>query len=212
MKKELVDAWVKRANEVLVMTGWEALPVTHQFSLSLVAAMYGPSSVQFRGLREYIDAALRNTKNGDPDRQIAAHARGAIESTLADIKAGLIVDARAQIQGEVIGELVMLAKDALADKTEPGMHVAAVLTAAAFEDVLRRLAEEKAGLTGRPKLESVIGVLKDADLIKGGELTTATSYLKFRNDSLHADWPQIYRVQVEGCLNFVESLLVKHFS
>lgn len=160
MKKELEDAWVKRATDVLEMRGWESLPVIHQFSLSLVDAIYGSNSVQFRGLREYIDAILKNTKNGDPSNQIAAHARGVIESTLSDLKAGLVVNVKAQIQGEILGDLVMLAKDGLSDKTESGMHVAAVLTAAAFEDILRRLAQERAGLTDRPRLESVIGVFK----------------------------------------------------
>jgi hypothetical protein len=109
-------------------------------------------------------------------------------------------------------KVITLAKDALTRTTYSAIQVAAVLTAATFEDILRRLAGEKAGLTGRPKLEHVITALKDGDVLKGGEISTANGYLKFRNDSLHADWAQVHRFQVESCILFVESLLLKHFS
>ena len=46
----------------------------------------------------------------------------------------------------------------------------------------------------------------------GGKPTVALSYLKFRNDSLHADWNKVERSQVQSCLSFAEQLLLKHFS
>ena len=67
-------------------------------------------------------------------------------------------------------------------------------------------------MIGRPKLESVLIALKDAGIIKGGNLSLATSMLKFRNDSLHADWQQVTRAQVESCLALTEALLIEHFS
>lgn len=212
MKQQDIDAWVKRAEEVLAMNGWESLTPIHMFAVSFVEAFYGPASVQFKSLKDSVDAMQRNSKSGPPAADIAGFCRGVIESTLAEIKAGLIVNVRAQIQGEVLGELITLAKDALTETTDSSMQVAAVLTAAAFEDILRRLAGEKAGLTGRPKLEQVVNALKDGDVLKGGEISTANGYLKFRNDSLHADWAQVHRFQVESCILFVESLLLKHFS
>jgi hypothetical protein len=77
---------------------------------------------------------------------------------------------------------------------------------------LRRLAAEKAGVQDRPKLESVVGALKDADLIRGGNISLANTLLKFRNDSLHADWQKVQQAQVESCLALTESLLREHFS
>jgi len=74
------------------------------------------------------------------------------------------------------------------------------------------MGEEFAGVAGRPKLEELIGFLKTAGVLKGGEVGTAQSYLKFRNDSLHADWENVDRPQVESCLAFSEALLVKHFT
>jgi hypothetical protein len=58
----------------------------------------------------------------------------------------------------------------------------------------------------------VINILKEKELLKGGEPAMAQGHLKFRNDSMHADWNQVQRSQVDACLAFVESLLGKHFS
>ena len=74
------------------------------------------------------------------------------------------------------------------------------------------MGEEFAGVTTRPKLEEVIAALKTADVLKGGQIATAQGFLKFLNDSLHADWANVDRSQVESCLAFSESLLLKHFS
>lgn len=74
------------------------------------------------------------------------------------------------------------------------------------------MGEDLAGISGRPRLEEVIAGLKNTDALRGGQVHTASGYLKFRNDSLHADWAKVDRSQVEGCMLFVESLLEKHFS
>jgi hypothetical protein len=100
----------------------------------------------------------------------------------------------------------------LEEGTESAKNVSAVLIAAAFEDLIRRMGSELAGVVDRPKLENVVTALKDAEVLKGGEVGTAISYLKFRNDSLHADWDKVQRTQILSCTSFIEALLVKHFS
>ncbi len=90
--------------------------------------------------------------------------------------------------------------------------MAAVLIAAAFEDLMRRMGKSLAGVVGRPELQEVIVALKNADVLKGGQVGIAQSYLKFRNDSLHADWNKVDRSLVQSCIGFIEELLVKHFS
>jgi len=77
---------------------------------------------------------------------------------------------------------------------------------------MRRMGSELAGLVGRPKLDEVLSTLKDAGITKGGEVGVAQSFLKFRNDSLHADWANVSRAQVEACAAFIEAMLLKHFS
>jgi hypothetical protein len=209
MKQEQLDAWVKRAEQVMSGDRYGKSTELYQFAISFLSALYGPSSVQVKALT---DSANAIQKMPAAYSAIQAHCQGVIQAAVDDVKAGLVMNVRAQIEGEVLGDLLALAKTALADKGDSGMQVAAVLTAAAFEDVLRRLAADKIGLTTRPKLEQVILELKNADVLRGGEISLANGYLKFRNDSLHADWSNVVRPQVEGCMSLVESLLLKHFS
>ena len=63
-----------------------------------------------------------------------------------------------------------------------------------------------------PLLQDALAALKNAGVLKGGEIGTAQSFLKFRNDSLHANWANVSRAQVESCIAFVDAMLLKHFS
>jgi hypothetical protein len=171
----------------------------------MLTALYGSASPQLKRFLEQ-GAALR------PSLGLLWHARGAIKSANAELKAGLIARLRVAVAGEILAELLGLAKEVLEERSEAAKNTSAVLVAAAFENLIRRMGEEFAGVTARPKLQEVIAALKDAGVLKGGQVGTATSYLKFRNDSLHADWALVDRSQVESCLAFTESLLLKHFS
>jgi hypothetical protein len=123
-----------------------------------------------------------------------------------------VKNVRALIAGENIAELLALAKDVLSETSDAAKNVGAVLVAAGFEDLVRRMGAEFGGVSGRPDLQEVISALKQKDVLKGGEPTTALGYLKFRNDSLHADWNKVERSQIYSCLSFIEQLLLKHFS
>jgi hypothetical protein len=74
------------------------------------------------------------------------------------------------------------------------------------------LTAEKAGPSGRIGLEAVIGRLKTAGILLGAGVSTASGFLRFRNDSLHADWQNVDRATIDSCLAFVEGLLLEHFS
>ena len=69
-----------------------------------------------------------------------------------------------------------------------------------------------AGITGRPDLQDVVIKLKSGGIIQPPQIGIASSYLKFRNDALHADWNQIERPAIHSVLAFVEQLLLKHFA
>ena len=114
--------------------------------------------------------------------------------------------------GEVLADLVGLGKETLFQPTEAAKNVAAVMIASAFEDLLRRMGVELAGVIGRPSLQDVLNALKDKVVLKGGEIGTAQSFLKFRNDSLHADWANVSRAQVDSCTAFIGAMLLRHFS
>jgi hypothetical protein len=200
------EAWLKRAGEVLA----EAPPVSAiPFAISMFTALYGPRSPQLISLQEGLEQSGRGA-SGHYGKQ--EYALNAITNTIEELKSGLIVNVRTQVVGEVLAELVVLGKEILADDTDSSKNVSAVLIAAAYEDLIRRLGSEFAGVTSRPKLEQVLAALKNADILKGGEIGLGQSYLKFRNDSLHADWTNVQTSQIQSCAAFIENLLMKHFS
>lgn len=209
------DLWLKQAEAMLQkgMTAPGAGSEAVQFATSMLTALYGSESPQLKQFRAGCEAIAKSAPNPtNMGVHLWQHALGVIRNTKAELEAGLIIKLRVAVAGEILAELIRLAREIMGDRTEEAKNVGAVLIAAAYEGLMRRMGEEFAGVTGRPKLEEVITALKAANVLKGGQVGTAQSYLKFRNDSLHADWKNVDRSQVESCLAFIESLLVKHFS
>ncbi len=116
-----------------------------------------------------------------------------------------------QLSGEILSDFILLARGATAEKGDGAKNVAAVLAAAVFEDTIRRMGSELAGVQDRPDLQDVIIELKKEQILEGPQIAIAQSYLKFRNDALHADWDKIERSSIQSILGFVEQLLLKHF-
>ena len=198
------ETWSKEAEVMLKSADGISSSEAVQFATSMLTAFYGAESPQL--------AQFRNGCAGKSEILLLYHALGAIKAADRELKTGLIVNLRVAVAGEVLTELIRLAKDILVDRTEAATDAGGVLVAAAYEGVLRRMGDEFAGITNRPKLQDVTTALKDAGVLRGGQVGTAQGYLKFRNDSLHADWNAIDLSQVNSCLAFAESLLLKHFS
>jgi hypothetical protein len=129
----------------------------------------------------------------------------------ADIDAGLVGTVERRAMGEVIADMLGLAKEALGHGVK-SHNVAAVLTAAAFEDTIRKMGATLANVQGRPDLADVLTALKNAKVLIGAPLTTAQGFLKFRNDALHADWANLNQATIGSCLAFTEGLVMQHFS
>jgi hypothetical protein len=136
---------------------------------------------------------------------------GLLESAKLAVEKGITTEGRSRDFGEILSDMLSLAKEAVAANTEGSKNVAAVLIAATFEETIRRMGESLAEVAGRPDLSKVIEALKSTGVLQGASLTTALGYLKFRNDALHADWDRLDRAVVASCLAFTESLLLKHF-
>jgi hypothetical protein len=201
-----VEQWLKRAKE-FDLNEWQGhgghASEALQFAISITYAFYGPASPQL----EILKRRAATDKQGFFDvYQIAS---GAIKNVVAEIDAGLITSIRLTITGEILADLISKAQETL---DENSIEVAAVLAAAAFEDCMRRLAKEKAGVTSPIELVQVLVELKNHSVLKGGEPALANGLLKFRNDSLHAKWDNIEKSQISGCLAFLSSLIVKHLS
>jgi|SRR5882762_191583 len=160
-------------------------------------------------IKRRADAIPKEKGHAYPHIMVYEFATGCITNMVAEMKGGLVQSIRLGIVGEIIADLIGMAREALAGNS---VQVAAVLTAAAFEDLMRRLAQEKAGVTARIKLEQVLIELKDKGILLGGEPRVAQSFLKFRNDSLHADWKNVTESQVSSCLGLLDSLVIKHLS
>ena len=204
------EKWIKRAGELLEGNySTDDTSEQMQFATSMLAAFYGPESAQMKTFRDTADGIL---KRKDAQYYLQLQACATIRNVKAELEAGLVKNVRALITGENVAEFVALAREVLSQDSEATKNVAAVLVAAAFEDIMRRMGAEFAGVTGRQELQQVIATLKHKEVLKGGEPTTALGYLKFRNDSLHADWNNVERSQVHSCLAFVEQLLLKHLS
>lgn len=186
-----------------------------QGTMNLVRAVYGLGSAQERQLQVSMGMAEKE-KVGDWGHKLRRYVAPSVQGTLAalkdDIEAGVVGNLVMRGSGEVLGDMLGLAKDALGTAGDAEKNVAAVLVAASFEDTLRRLASTKAGVVDRPKLEDVIGKLKAAGVLVGPSVSIANGYLKFRNDALHADWDHIQPTTIGSCLAFVEGLLLEHFS
>ncbi len=183
-------------------------------TLQLLRLVHGGESVQQEQLEQAMDEAgkAKAARFHNLNQFVTPAVIGSLKALKAEVEADLIGSVAMRASGETLGDFLGLAKEALSDGGDAQKNVAAVLVAAAFEDTLRRLAAEKAGLTLRPKLEEVIGTLKMAGILAGASVPAALSFLKFRNDSLHADWAQLKPDVIGGCLAFVEGLLLQHFS
>jgi hypothetical protein len=202
------DAWLKRSKEVIAqgVNSYDVVP----FAASLLAALYGPQSAQLAAFNSRMKELTSIKTSLDFYQRDLAFST--IMTVIGEIENGLVDDVRSQVAGEVLAELVNLGKEILQGEEDSAKNVSAVLIAAAFEDLMRRMGAELAGVVGRPKLDEVISALKNAGILKGSEVSIALSYLPFRNDSLHADWPRVQKSQVQSCIAFIEALLMKHFS
>ena len=181
-----------------------------QGTLNLATILYGPDDLRIRPLA---DLARRSANESPHPKRLLNVARAALATMSAELDGGLLGSLRAHLTGEVLTDLLSLARDALKDALDPSaFQVAAVLAAASFEGTLRHMAEDLAGVTGRPKLAALVDELRKAKVLEGAAFRTAQNNLAFRNDALHGDWAKLDRATVESVIAFVEGLLLKHFS
>lgn len=206
MNEDNIRRRIKELLEVKASTSSVGSHEVFQGAVTVLAAVYGPESPQVNDLKVV----------GGPQHQGLVDvigrgdaAKGALRSLEGNLDAGLLGSLRAQHTGAVIADFVSLARQQLDEGTK---EVAAVLAAAVYEDTIRRMGQEFAGIDDRPKLADVLIQLKGKGIIKDAQFTIAQSYLKFRNDALHADWEKIERESVMSILSFAEEMILRKFS
>jgi hypothetical protein len=179
-------------------------------ALTVMLAAYGESSQQVKTLQTRWTEISKGPYAVKRDNTLSA-VRGVLYNLSEEIKAGLLSSIERTVTADVLSDIVQLAHAALGTSGDGSKNVAAVLTAAAYEDTLRRLAKEYSGVIGQDKLESVIGKLKDAKVLVPPQLGVVQGYLSFRNHALHAEWEKIDRGTVISALSLIEELLLKQF-
>jgi hypothetical protein len=205
-----VDALLAMSSEARSL---KLLNELYNGTLSIMLALYGPESSQQKALQTYIEA-LRNKGHPQSDHTIHGIVNailGVLTSIKAELDSGFIGSLRATLTGEVLTDFIKLAHATLDQSGDDAKNVAAVLAAAAFEDVLRRLADIK-GVGYQEKLSEVLAALKNAGILQGTEVGIAQSYLSFRNRSLHAQWNEVDRPATESILAFTEQMILKHLT
>ena len=214
------DAHIKRIDQLLATdvekSGvYASIVEAHTGALTLATAIYGAGRPQVQMLLDAVKKA-NTEKHGDSGWNyrgiVWPVVQGSLKAMKGDIEAGVVGNIERRGAGAVLGDLLELAKVALAERSDDAKNVAAVLVAASFEDTMRKMGETLANVQGRPKLSDVVTALKNADVLKGASVGIAQNYLQFRNDALHADWAKVKPEVVVSCLGFVEQLLIQHFS
>ena len=182
-------------------------------TISLMQALYGSNSSQEQALSTYIERLREKVhpSNQSIINQSILAIKGTLTSIKAELDSGFIGTLRERLTGETLADFIKLARAVLEEANNDAKNVAAVLAAAAFEDVIRRLADLRGGKTTE-KLADVLIWLKDMGVLQGSEVGIAQSYLSFRNRALHAKWDEVDLPSVESVLAFTEQIILKNFT
>ena len=170
-------------------------------SQSLINAAFGQGSPHVRNF----DALYANCR-GEDDEVRSLHA--VFQSAKADFEGGYVFNVDLRVSGEVFGDFVALARQALG---EGHKDVAAVLACAALEDALKRYANLNKLDTTDKTMAEVINALKAAGLVAGAQKSLLDVMPKLRNAALHADWGKISEPDVASVIAFVEQFLLAKF-
>ena len=185
-----------------------------QSTLSILRLFYGEVSPQLAAFQDRL-RPVHGQWDSEPrqlDMRVAAEIETVLDAGLADFDAGLTSSLRAQAKGEVLGDFVALAREALAADPVGGEKVAAVLTAAALEETLKQLGAENDLDIYNRDFRGVVQKLKDAGILTGAQPSLAMGYSTFRDRAFHGQFNEIDRATTESALVFVEGLLASHLS
>ena len=211
--KKRIDALVGVAKEADNEESIVKHSEVYNGTITILSAVYGSESHQVSGLLSMHKTiiGLKGGRFANNLRALTSSAVGALNNLKAEIEGGLTGSLQKRLTSEVLTDLIQLARAVLAENGEGAKNVAAVLTAAAFEDTIRRMGATFAGLMGKNDLSDVIDALRQKGTLVSPQLGTAQSFLSFRNHALHANWEKIDRSEVASALAFVQELILKHF-
>lgn len=169
---------------------------------NLIRAVCGETSPHYRNFSGQLSDATGN--------ESAVKALHAIFSAAKeDFEQGYLFDVDLRVSGEVFGDFVGLARQAL---SEGHKDVAAVLASAALEDALKRFATANGLEIDGKDMQNVVNALKGAGLVSGAQKSLLDTMPRLRNHALHAEWGKLTDADVGSILGFVEQFLLSKFS
>jgi hypothetical protein len=169
---------------------------------NLIKAAFGDGSPHYKRFAEL----YAHTGQGE-DSVKALHA--VFAAAKDDFDGGYVFDVDLRVSGEVFGDFVGLARQALSDGHK---DVAAVLATAALEDALKRFALINGLDVDGKSMQDVVNALKGAGLVAGAQKSLLDTMPKLRNAALHAEWSKLSEADVGSVLGFVEQFLLTKFS
>lgn len=169
---------------------------------SLIRAVYGEASPQYENFVEAYSACTGG-------EQGVLTLRGLFLAARDDFDGGYVFNVDLRVSGEVFGNFIALAKQAMAESHK---DVAAVLACAALEDALKRFANANGLAVDDSTMQEVVNALKSKGLVSGAQKTLLDSMPKIRNIAMHADWTKLTEPEVNSVIGFVEQFLLTKFS
>ena len=139
--KKRIDFLIGLANEAINEESFPKHMEVYNGTVTLLSGIHGPDS-------HHVSALLSTHKKisgpSHPQlmrsiQELTWSAEGALRNLKAEIEGGLIGSLQKRLTSEVLTDLIQLGRAVLAENGEGGKNVAAVLTAAAFEDTIRRI-------------------------------------------------------------------------
>lgn len=178
---------------------WEKWATSAQ---NLILAVYGKESPHY----------INFSKELNHCRGYDDHIRslgGVFRSAKEDFEGGYVFSVDLKVSGEVFGDFIVMAKQAL---LEGHKDVAAVLASAALEDALKRFAAANSLEVNDKSMQEVINALKSKGLVAGAQKSLLDAMPKLRDHAMHANWEKIDASAVSGILGFVEQFLLSKFT
>jgi len=189
-----------------------------QTTISVLSSVYGATSNQVRSFQDRVKKGQGAGDGSDRrddyhyNRRVAGDIEAALDAALADLDAGIASPSAMRAKGEVLGDFVVLGRQALDAHNDQADRVAAVLIAASLEETLKQLGAAQSIDVYNRDMRGVIEKLKEAAVLVGAQFSLAHGLVKFRDNALHAQFDQIGRATTESALKFVEGLLSATFS
>lgn len=134
---------------------------------------------------------------------------GVFMAAKEDFEGGYLFNVDLRVSGEVFGDFVVLAKQAL---SQGHKDVAAVLACAALEDALKRYAAANDLSVDGKTMTEVVNALKGSGLVSGAQKTLLDAMPRIRNHALHAEWDKLSEPDVNSVIGFVEQFLLTNFN